>query len=180
LHHGKKGECNDGLTINLRYFAHPVYGKNPRHALYLQLHTDSYTTHVGVQLIFSLSLFQDNSMKIQTLISTVILALTGTAFAQTATTAATTTTTATPRIDKREAHQQSRIAKGIQSGQLTAKEAAHLEKREAKIDADEAAAKADGKVTRKERRKLRHEQDRASAAIHKQKHDAQMTAPASK
>ncbi len=79
----------------------------------------------------------------------------------------------TPNLDKREERQQQRIAQGVESGQLTAKEASHLEAREAKLAGDEAAAKADGKVTRKERRKLQREADRDSAAIHHQKHDRQ-------
>lgn len=79
----------------------------------------------------------------------------------------------TPNLDKREENQQARIAQGVQSGQLTAKETQHLEGREAKLANDEAAAKSDGKVTRKERRKLQREADRDSAAIHHQKHDKQ-------
>ena len=79
----------------------------------------------------------------------------------------------TPNLDKREDRQQARIAQGIESGQLTAKEAQHLEAREAKLASDEAMAKADGKVTRKERRKLQREADRNSEAIHHQKHDKQ-------
>jgi Skp family chaperone for outer membrane proteins len=79
----------------------------------------------------------------------------------------------TPNLDKREENQQQRIAQGVQSGQLTAKETQHLEARETKLASDEAAAKADGKVTRKERRKLQREADRDSAAIHRQKHDKQ-------
>ena len=86
--------------------------------------------------------------------------------------------TNTPKIDKREANQQGRIADGINSGALTPKEAGNLEKRETKIAADEQTAKADGKVTRAERTKLRHEENRASKRIYKQKHDARTTTPA--
>ena len=96
-----------------------------------------------------------------------LLAATGAAFAQ------TPAGTATPRIDQREANQQQRIAKGVASGQLTPRETQKLEKREAHIAADTARAKSDGKVTRAERARLTREQDRASRAIHKQKHDAQ-------
>lgn len=85
--------------------------------------------------------------------------------------------TNTPKIDKREANQQARIADGINSGALTAKEAANLEKREAKIVADEQAAKADGKVTRAERAKLHREENRASRKIHNKKHNANTTTP---
>ena len=86
--------------------------------------------------------------------------------------------TNTPKIDKREANQQGRIADGINSGALTAKEAGNLEKRETKIAADEQAAKADGKVTRAERTKLQHEENKASRKIHAKKHNASATTPA--
>lgn len=81
--------------------------------------------------------------------------------------------TATPRIDQRAANQQQRIEQGVASGQLTPRETQHLEKREAHIARDEAKAKSDGVVTRSERVKLTREQDAASRAIHRQKHDRQ-------
>lgn len=79
--------------------------------------------------------------------------------------------TNTPKIDQRQENQQNRIANGIQSGELTAKEAQNLEKRETKIEADKQAAKADGKVTGAERRKLKREEDKASRAIYRKKHN---------
>jgi len=104
-------------------------------------------------------------MKVKALIVSLTLAIGGAAFAQ----------TATPNLDKREAKQQARIDQGVASGQLTPKEAAHLQKREAKLAANEQAAKADGVVTRKERRRLQRQANRDSAAIYRQKHDAQKT-----
>ena len=80
--------------------------------------------------------------------------------------------TNTPNIDKRQEVQQKRIAKGMESGALTAQEAANLEKREAKIEADKQAAKADGVVTKAERAKLHHEENRASKKIRNKKHNA--------
>ena len=77
----------------------------------------------------------------------------------------------TPNINQRQQNQQNRIAEGLQSGSLTANEAANLEKREAKIAADKRAAKADGVVTPAERRKLKREQDDASRAIARKKHN---------
>jgi hypothetical protein len=116
---------------------------------------------------------KEHVMKIQTLLSTaILLAFSSLAMAQ-------APSTATPRIDKREAHQQQRIANGAASGQLTAKETAHLEKRETKISTDEAAAKADGTVTKAERIHLRREENRANRAVHRQKHDAQKAPAAS-
>lgn len=104
-------------------------------------------------------------MKAKTLIVSLALAVGGAALAQ----------TATPNLDKREAKQQARIDQGVASGQLTPKEAARLQKREANLAASEQAAKADGVVTRKERRRLQRQADRDSAAIYRQKHDAQKT-----
>jgi len=104
-------------------------------------------------------------MKVKALIVSLTLAIGGAAFAQ----------TATPNLDKREAKQQARIDQGVASGQLTPREAARLEKREGKLAANEQAAKADGVVTRKERRRLQRQANRDSAAIYRQKHDAQKT-----
>jgi hypothetical protein len=115
-------------------------------------------------------------MKIQAVFSTaVVLAMSSLAMAP----AQATDTTATPRIDKREARQQQRIANGAASGQLTTRETDRLEKREAKIGADEAAAKADGTVTKAERTHLLREENRASRATRRQKHDAQKVPGAS-
>ena len=61
----------------------------------------------------------------------------------------------------------------MKSGELTKREATKLEAREAKIQRDKMKAKSDGVVTNKERAKLHREEDRASKAIYKQKHDAQ-------
>ena len=79
----------------------------------------------------------------------------------------------TPRVRERQANQQKRIAGGVESGELTAKETRNLEAREVKIQHDKREAKADGVVTAKERVKLHREQNRASRAIYRQKHDAQ-------
>lgn len=114
-------------------------------------------------------------MKIQTLIATLALTLGASAFAQTP--AAPKDPLATPKIDQRQANQEKRIDQGIASGALTKKEATKLDKREVKIESDKLAAKADGKVTAAERRKLEREQNRASRAITRQKHDAQTAAP---
>lgn len=78
----------------------------------------------------------------------------------------------TPRLDQRQANQQQRIAAGVESGQLTARETARLERGEARLDRHEAAAKSDGVVTRRERVLLHHEADVMSRRIYRQKHDA--------
>ncbi len=113
-------------------------------------------------------------MKIHSLIAAIALTAAGAAFAQTP--AAPKDPLATPKIDQRQAEQEKRIAQGVASGALTTKEADQLRKREAKIQADKVAAQADGKVTAKERRKLTREQDHASRAIRRQKHDRQTVA----
>ena len=76
-------------------------------------------------------------------------------------------------IKNREERQQGRIAEGIESGQLTAREAARLERGQAKIEADRQKALADGTLTKKEKAKLTREQNAASRQIYRQKHDAQ-------
>ena len=86
--------------------------------------------------------------------------------------AQTAATTNTPNIDKRQDNQQQRVANGVSSGALTAKEATNLEKRESKIETDKQAEKADGTVTKQERAKLQHEENRASKKIYAKKHNA--------
>ncbi len=82
--------------------------------------------------------------------------------------------TQTPVVKERQENQQKRIAEGVKDGELTPKETEHLEAREVKIQNDKKEAKADGTVTPKERAKLHREQNRASRAIYRQKHDAQV------
>lgn len=80
--------------------------------------------------------------------------------------------TNTPRIDKREARQQARIAQGAANGSLTAQETQRLEKEQAHIDKAEDRAKADGTVTAKERHRISTLQDGASRDVHRKKHNA--------
>ena len=84
----------------------------------------------------------------------------------------TTGKTATPRVDRREARQQHRIAQGVKSGQLTPRETARLEHGQARVERAEGRAKADGKVTPAERRHLAHMQNRQSRHIYRAKHNA--------
>jgi len=81
--------------------------------------------------------------------------------------------TATPRVTQRQVNQQKRMANGVNSGELTARETEHLEKREAKLQQNKKEAKADGVVTNQERRQLKREENRNSRAIKRQKHDTQ-------
>lgn len=82
-------------------------------------------------------------------------------------------TTSTPRIDQRQANQQQRIDKGVQSGTLTEKEAARMEKGQQHVQNLENKATADGKVTAKEKARIEHAQDVQSKRIYRQKHDRQ-------
>jgi hypothetical protein len=79
----------------------------------------------------------------------------------------------TPRVDARQAKQDARIQQGVASGELNNKELNRLENGQARVEAAEAKAKADGKVTKKERAVLHAKQNKQSARIYRQKHDAQ-------
>lgn len=78
-------------------------------------------------------------------------------------------------VDQREANQQKRIAEGVENGSLTPKETANLENREAKIHNEIKTDRAanGGKLTPAERAKINREQNRASRAIYRKKHNAQ-------
>ena len=81
---------------------------------------------------------------------------------------------ATSRINHRQDHQQHRIARGINNGSLTAREAARLERNQAHIARYEAHSRADGGgLNRNERVRIETMQDRASHRIYRQKHDGQ-------
>jgi hypothetical protein len=77
------------------------------------------------------------------------------------------------RIDKRQSLQQQRIDKGVQSGQLNARETARLERGQSRIQKMEDRARADGTITGKEARRINRAQNANSARIHRQKHDGQ-------
>lgn len=79
----------------------------------------------------------------------------------------------TPNIDQRQVNQQKRIDQGVQSGELTTREAARLEKGQQRIQKMETKAKADGKVTPRERARLQKAENKQSQKIAKEKHDRQ-------
>jgi len=110
------------------------------------------------------------------------LLLTGSALAQTSTDPATSgagpgvVDPGHPRVNEvnsRETNQQDRIANGIQDGQLTPGQAAHLEKNEQKIDNQEKRdmAKNGGHLTKQEQRRLNQRLNQQSRQIYKDKHD---------
>lgn len=76
------------------------------------------------------------------------------------------------RINQRQGHQQHRIYTGVQNGSLTPRETFRLERQQLGIARFEARQRADGGgLTWRERARIEHRQDRASRAIHRQKHD---------
>lgn len=77
----------------------------------------------------------------------------------------------TPRATARQGAQQSRIAEGVQSGDLSRKEAAGLEMQQRNIKRTKRQAKADGVVSPAERREIHRKQNRASRNIAREKRD---------
>jgi hypothetical protein len=103
-----------------------------------------------------------------TLAAAVALALAGAASAQT-----------TGTEVQRDVNQQQRIEQGLQSGQLTTREAASLERGEARIERMEAGANADGKLTPAEKARIGAAQNAESARIRQLKTNQRTGNPAS-
>ena len=78
-----------------------------------------------------------------------------------------------PKVHKRQQNQERRIDQGVQSGELTPKEAGRLEAEQAQIHQTKERMKSDGQLTGKERERLGNMQDRSSQHIYRQKHDPQ-------
>jgi hypothetical protein len=104
----------------------------------------------------------------KTLAAAVALALASAASAQT-----------TGSEVQRNVNQQQRIEQGLQSGQLSTKEAAKLEKGEAKIEKMEANANKDGKLGPAEKARIEAAQNKESAEIRKLKTNERKGNPAS-
>lgn len=81
-----------------------------------------------------------------------------------------------PRIDVREQNQQQRIQQGVNSGQLTPREANHLEAQQSRIQATENRMKADGNLTRGERARLTRMENHANRNIYHKRHNARTVA----
>jgi hypothetical protein len=79
-----------------------------------------------------------------------------------------------PGIQQREVNQQNRIDQGVQSGQLTPKEASKLEAQQTRIKQREArmAARNNGNLTAADKAKLTRQQNRASKNIAAKEHNA--------
>jgi hypothetical protein len=77
-------------------------------------------------------------------------------------------------VDARRELQQDRIAQGIRSGQMTAGEAARTEGHEARINQEVRTDRAvnGGKLTANQKASVNRQQNRESARIYNQKHNA--------
>jgi|SRR5579872_192214 len=80
----------------------------------------------------------------------------------------------TSRVGQRAENQQDRIANGIQSGQLSAKEASHLERNQSRINQEVRNDRQanGGKLTAQERSQVNRQQNRQSRQIYNAKHNA--------
>ena len=104
-------------------------------------------------------------MKAHSIVATAAAVLAGTVFAGSA---------GAGVLDHRQVAQQVRIAQGVASGALTARETFRLESRAASIARQEAYFRATGQgLSGRERLLLNHRLDHLSGAIARQKHDAQ-------
>ena len=74
---------------------------------------------------------------------------------------------------QRNISEQRRIAQGVQSGQITNREASRLERGESRIFSQEARAGADGRIDRNEQRHIQRSENRQSQAIYRERHDDQ-------
>ncbi|MHB1022003.1 MAG: hypothetical protein ACYC46_05270 [Acidobacteriaceae bacterium] len=79
-------------------------------------------------------------------------------------------------IHQRKVNQQARIAQGVRSGQLTARETRHLEHQQRVINREQRNMRAqnDGHLTRQDRRTIRHQQNQESRRIYNKKHNARV------
>jgi hypothetical protein len=78
-------------------------------------------------------------------------------------------------IQQRKQNQQTRVANGIKSGQLTAGETKNLEHREANLNRNERQMRAadGGKLTAADRTQLNRQENHISGKIYQDKHNAQ-------
>ena len=76
-------------------------------------------------------------------------------------------------IEQRDRIEQARIDRGVQSGQLTSREADRLQGERAQIERMESRARSDGTLTRNERARIDGAQDRLSRDIRRESNDRQ-------
>ena len=78
------------------------------------------------------------------------------------------------KVNARRDNQQARIAQGVKSGQLSAKETAHLENKEHKLNQEIHADRTanGGKLTAQEKTQVNRQQNNVSNQIYTDKHNA--------
>lgn len=74
-------------------------------------------------------------------------------------------------IEQRDRAEQARIDHGVQSGQLTSREASRLNGERAQIERMESRARADGHLSGSERARIDRAQDRLDRNIYLESHD---------
>jgi hypothetical protein len=77
----------------------------------------------------------------------------------------------TPRVDRRQQNQKTRVRRGVNSGELTRREVRGIKSSTKTTRRYEKRAKSDGVVTWKERRRLNRMQNRNSRKIYRKKHN---------
>ena len=80
------------------------------------------------------------------------------------------------QVDRRERNQDTRIANGDRSGELTSRETAHIDHRENRIQRTKARDMRNdgGHLTRAEQRRLNGRQNRLSRTIRRDKHNGRV------
>src|SRR5213593_3804350 len=109
-----------------------------------------------------------NSVMKKAFFAGVLAALATPAFSQSATPA--------PVINQRKENQQDRIANGVQSGQLTARETANLEKKESALNKEENRMKKrnGSTLTAGNKARLTRQQNHLSHQIYRDKHNGRV------
>jgi hypothetical protein len=79
------------------------------------------------------------------------------------------------KVNARRENQQDRIAQGVKSGQLSAKETANLENKEHKLNQEVHTDRTanGGKLTSQEKKQVNRQQNKMSNQIYNDKHNAQ-------
>ncbi len=147
-----------------------IQSKLPQHFLTLRVSSDVATKQ--------LKSYEVEINGEQTMNSTLKISFLSTALAILALPVVAQNAPATPvtgqTIQERKENQQDRIGQGVQSGQLTAGEAANLEKKEASINQEERDMRKldDGKLTNDDKKTLTQQQNQMSKQIYQDKHNA--------
>lgn len=82
-----------------------------------------------------------------------------------------------PGYTQRDINQEQRIEQGLQSGELSTREAARLQREQGRIDQMQSRALRDGSLSAAERARIDAAQNKASRDIAREKHDAQTGNP---